>query len=184
MKTSYLRLFSLIAIFAMTLVSCSKDEAPTIDNNQQQNNNNNQNNAPEARFTLTQKDTGVAITEGKEIVFNEVNKSLYIKVKNNASETIKTKLLVNAMSGTDGSKMQMCYGLCSNGISVGTLYPTSGSPVVVAAGESSSGWDNGKQVAWDGTTTIVYDFEIVEIDDAGNRRTDVGSTKFKYVLKP
>ena len=183
MKTSYLRLFSLIAIFAMTLVSCSKDEAPTIDNNQQQNNNNNQNNAPEARFTLEQKDTGEAITEGKEIVFNAVNKSLYIKVKNKVNEELKTRLRVVSMTGTDGAKLRMCYGLCSNGVTAGALYPVGNAVIKVPAMGTTSGWDNCAQTQWDGSTTIEYLLEVLEVNDQGQPRTDVGSIKFKYVLK-
>ena len=187
MKTSSLRLFSLIAIFAMALVSCSKDEAPTIDNNSGNNQqNNNQNNAPEARFTLEQKDTGTAITEGKEIVFNEAGKSLYIKVTNKVNEEIKTRLKVISMTGTDGSKMRMCYGLCSNGVTAGGYYPVGNAVIKVPALGSTSGWDNGAHIdaTWAQTKpTIEYLMKIVECNDQGQELTDKGSISFKYVVR-
>ena len=129
-------------------------------------------------FTLETKH-GTPIPDGTVLVRTSVaqgdgtdapeNGLIYLKVKNNTANEVKTRLLCEDIINADGSNFRSCYGLCSNSITIGGWYPTNGT-VNIAASGNSSGWDNIWNKDDSGTNFPVdYKFALYEIDNGGNK---------------
>lgn len=55
--------------------------------------------------------------------FEYPDASFTYKIRNNISETIRVRVEVESFSGTDGSMMELCFGECYFGVSLGQSYP-------------------------------------------------------------
>ncbi len=118
---------------------------------------------------------GVEYTDNQTIEFSELTypeASLGFLIRNLTSEVIGVRIEVESMEGTDGSMMELCFGLCYSGITAGTSYPDNNAQPNVdinpgetqsAAGDHFFNSDPG-----DGTTPIEYTFKFYIADEDGD----------------
>jgi len=124
-----------------------------------------------AQFTLEDGE-GNLIADGTVLPFNvitypEASWDFYV---NNTSTTdnIKMKILFESAMNADGSMLELCFGLCYTGISVGQTFPTGNDWVEILPGEQTlPGNHIFNSDPGNGTDIIEYVFRYFQIDDSG-----------------
>lgn len=124
-----------------------------------------------AQFTLEDGD-GTLIPDGTILTFNtydDADASWEFHVNNvSDTETIRTKIEFVSAVNADGSLLELCYGLCYTGISIGQILPAGNDYVEILPGEQT-GFGNHiyNSEPGNGTDTVEYVFRYFEINDAG-----------------
>ena len=98
--------------------------------------------------------------------------SFTYKIRNNTSETIKVRVEVESFSGTDGSMMELCFGECYFGVSIGQSYPINqAQPYVYIAANSTQIADGDHFFNSDpgnGDVPVEYSFRFYMCDENGD----------------
>ena len=98
--------------------------------------------------------------------------SFTYKIRNNTSETIKVRVEVESFSGTDGSMMELCFGECYFGVSLGQSYPINqAQPYVYIAANSTQIADGDHFFNSDpgnGDVPVEYSFRFYMCDENGD----------------
>ena len=170
--TSPLIISALIAIFV--IFSCSEDEPGPVDQ--------------VVVLTYQVEDLeGNVFADNETIDFSTVvyeTATLNYKVRNTSSETIAMRIEVESMSGTDGSKMELCFGECYIGVTTGTSYPINPSSpnVNIEPGQTqlSSGDHFFNSDGGDGNTPVEYTFKFYLADEAGNQNGTAFRINYRY----
>ena len=118
---------------------------------------------------------GVEYTDNQTIEFSELTypeASLGFLVRNLTSGVIGVRIEVESMEGTDGSLMELCFGLCYSGITAGTSYPDNNAQpnVDINPGETqaTTGDHFFNSDPGNGTSLIEYTFKFYIADEEGN----------------
>ena len=94
------------------------------------------------------------------------------KVRNNTSETIRVRVEVESFSGTDGSMMELCFGECYFGVSLGQSYPINqAQPYVYIAADNTQIADGDHFLNSDlgnGDVPVEYSFRFYMCDENGD----------------
>ncbi len=137
-----------------------------------------------AQFTLEDAE-GNLIDDGTVLTFNvitypEASWDFYV---NNISTTdnIRMKILFESAINADGSLMELCFGLCYTGISVGQILPPGNDYVEILPGEQTpSGNHIFNSDPGNGTDIIEYVFRYYQIDTSGNEIGDPLTVTYRY----
>jgi hypothetical protein len=125
-----------------------------------------------AQFTLEDAD-GTLIPDGTILTFNTYeypDASWDFHVNNTSdSESIRTKIEFVSAINANGSMMELCYGLCYTGISIGQILPPGNDYVEILPGEQT-GFGNHiyNSDPGNGSDALTYVFRYFQIDDSGN----------------
>ncbi len=125
-----------------------------------------------AQFTLEDSD-GNLISDGGVIEFGvlgypDANWDFYV---NNTSTTdnIYVKILFENAVQADGSMMELCFGSCWTGLTIGNTYPPNDEYVEIAPGEQTGPGNHLlNSEAGNGTDLVEYVFRYYQIDQDGN----------------
>jgi hypothetical protein len=138
-----------------------------------------------AQFTVEDAD-GNQIVDGAVVAYNvttypEASLDFFV---NNTSQTdnIYTKIEFVSAVNADGSLMELCYGLCYTGITIGNSYPPDNEYVEIAPGEQT-GLGNHLYNAdpGNGTDVIEYVFRFYQVDQSGmNEIGDQLTMTYRY----
>jgi hypothetical protein len=102
---------------------------------------------------------------------------------NNASatETINMKIEFESAVGADGSNMELCFGECYTGITLGASYPTNPVQVSIApGGQTLPGNHFYNADPGNGTDVITYSFRFYQIDSNGDQVGDSLNVIYTY----
>ena len=129
---------------------------------------------------------GDLINEGDVVAFNVLTSPeayLDFFVRNLSATPINMKIEFVSAQNADGSEMELCFGLCYTGITIGNSYP--GGPDVITidpgqtqptAGDHFYNFDDG------GGNPVNYVFRFYHVDGAGNEIG--GDLSFTYRYDP
>lgn len=129
-----------------------------------------------AQFTLEDSE-GTLISDGTVIEFGvlgypDANWDFYVN-NTSATDEIYMKILFESAILADGSLMELCFGLCWTGITIGNLYPPNDEFVGIAPGEQTGlGNHLVNSEAGNGTDVVDYVFKYYQIDGSG---TEIGT---------
>lgn len=121
-----------------------------------------------SQFTLA-TDDGTPINDNDVFTFNSIAypyANLEFVVTNTAGNAIDVVITVETVTNTNGSLMELCFGLCYTGIVQGNSYPDT--PYHLEAGASSEPHGNHFLNTADGSQVITYLFRFHEVDGSGN----------------
>jgi len=127
-----------------------------------------------AQFTVATSD-GDPINDGDLFTYSSTqypNNSLEFVVTNTTNQDIDVVINVISITNTNGSGMEICFGLCYSGISAHTSYPTD-TPYHLAANSSSE--PHGNHIlnnATNGSMVLEYVLKFTQVDGSGN---EIGS---------
>jgi hypothetical protein len=135
-----------------------------------------------AQFTVEDHD-GNLIEDGDVVAYNSIvfeEASLEFFVNNTSTGEIRTRIEFVSATNADGSQMELCYGECYTGITIGENYPV-GFDVVIAAGDQT-GLGNHMYNAdpGNGTDVLDYVFRFYEVDAGGNEIGTPLSMTYRY----
>jgi len=103
--------------------------------------------------------------------FEYPDASFTFKIRNNISETIRVRVEVESFSGTDGSMMELCFGECYFGVSLGQAYPINqAQPYVFIAANDTQIADGDHFFNSDpgnGDVPVEYSFRFYMCDENG-----------------
>jgi hypothetical protein len=138
-----------------------------------------------AQFTVEDGD-GVPIMDGEVRSFNvyDVPAAKLDFFVNNTSSTdeIYTKIEFVSAVNADGSLMELCYGLCYTGISIGNSYPGGTDSVPIAPGaQTGPGNHFYNSEPGNGTDVVEYVFRFYQVDETGmNEIGDELTMTYRY----
>lgn len=105
--------------------------------------------------------------------FEYPDASFTYKIRNNISETIRVRVEVESFSGTDGSMMELCFGECYFGVSLGQSYPINqAQPYVFIAANDTQIADGDHFFNSDpgnGDDPVEYSFRFYMCDETGEQ---------------
>lgn len=93
-------------------------------------------------YAITLEDLqGNSYSDNHTLEFSSIDypdASFTYKIRNNTNETIRARVEVESLSGTDGSMMELCFGECYFGVNLGQSYPINNAQpyVYIAAGDT------------------------------------------------
>lgn len=128
-----------------------------------------------AQFTITDVN-GDEYDDGDVIsfaTFNDAAANFDFFVTNTGDDVIRTRILFESAENADGSGLELCYGLCYTGITIGNVYPPGDDSIDIEPG-ASTGQGNHIYNAVGGDQVISYVFKFYEVDEAGN---EIGESK-------
>jgi len=138
-----------------------------------------------AQFTVAKSDN-TPLTNGHILSFNSIvyaQAALALKITNTNANTINLKLKCTALTNTDGSLMEVCFGPdCYSGTIVNQVFPTS-TVVSVGSGQvnSTAHFTNGDAVG-NGNFPMDYTFKIYQVNGLGS---EIGTPfTFTYRYNP
>jgi hypothetical protein len=138
-----------------------------------------------AQFTV-EDDQGNPIEDGDVVTFNVTTypeASLDFFVNNtSATDDIYTKIEFVSAVNADGSMMELCYGLCYTGITIGNSYPPNNEYVEIApGGQTGPGNHFYNSDPGNGTDIIEYVFRFYQVDQSGmNEIGDELTMTYRY----
>lgn len=126
------------------------------------------------------------ISNNEVFTFNTINTDINTNtakvpftVTNNTAEDINIRIRVDEVSNTDGSNVQLCFGVCLSNIHVGTLLPTTTIPANSTTPSPDDHFLNGNA----GTDTglpVEYRITFVQADSDGNVIADLVTFTYRY----
>ncbi len=138
-----------------------------------------------AQFTVEDGD-GSPIVDGDIAVFDVAadfsESSLDFFVNNtSATDDINMKIEFVSALNADGTKMELCFGLCYTGIIIGQVYPPGSDVVTIApGGQTLPGNHMYNFELGDGVNPVEYVFRFYQVDGGGNEiGTDLSMT-YRY----
>lgn len=130
-----------------------------------------------AQFTV--EDTnGTTITEGQTVTFGEVgypegNFDFFV-LNPSTTDPIRMKIEFVSAVNADGSQMELCFGLCYTGITLGNIYPPNNEFVEIAPSSQTGPGNHMLNLdPGNGTDIIDYTFKFYEVDTDGT--TQIGT---------
>ena len=93
-------------------------------------------------YAITLEDLqGNSYSDNHTLEFSSIeypDASFTYKIRNNTNETIRVRVEVESFSGTDGSMMELCFGECYFGVTMGQSYPINNAQpyVYIASGDT------------------------------------------------
>lgn len=137
----------------------------------------------QAQFTVKDGSDN-PIVDGQVVEFAQATypeASLDFFVTNTGANPIRTKILFVSAVNADGSQMELCYGLCYTGITIGNIYPPASDYIEIQPGETTGQGNHFLNLAG-GTAIRDYVFKFFEIDNSGN---EIGTPiTFTYRYNP
>lgn len=124
-----------------------------------------------AQFTLEDSE-GSPVIDGDIIEFGvlgypDANWDFYVN-NTSSTEDIYMKIEFVSAVNADGSMMELCFGLCYTGISVGSSYPPSNDFVEIAPGEQTGPGNHlVNSEPGNGTDAVEYVFRYYQVDATG-----------------
>ena len=98
-----------------------------------------------------------------------------------ATETIRMKIEFVSAINADGSAMELCFGLCYTGITVGQSYPPNAEYVeILPGGQTLPGNHMYNADPGNGVDMVIYRFRFYQIDMAGNEIGDALNVYYRY----
>ena len=137
-----------------------------------------------AQYTV-EDDNGDPITDGYEVTYGvltypEASFDFYVN-NVSATETIRMKIEFVSAQNADGSSMELCFGLCYTGITIGQSYPPNADYVeILPGGQTLPGNHMFNADPGNGTDTIIYTFRFYQIDMTGNEIGDALTMTYRY----
>jgi len=124
-----------------------------------------------AQFTVEDSE-GNPINDGDVVAYNVITfpeASLDFFVNNTSTtDDIYTKIEFVSAVNADGSLMELCYGLCYTGITIGSSYPPNNEYVEIApGGQTGPGNHMYNADPGNGTDIIEYVFRFYQVDQGG-----------------
>ncbi len=122
-----------------------------------------------AQFTVAKSD-GTPINDGDIYTFGTTtypDNSIEFVVTNPTAQDMDVVINVVSITNTDGSGMEICFGLCYSGITAHTFYPTD-TPYHLTAGSSSE--PNGNHILnsiTNGALVLEYVLKFTQVDVNG-----------------
>lgn len=138
-----------------------------------------------AQYTV-EDENGNLLTDGDIISFNTIAPdadAIYNFYVNNTSTDTAIRMKIEFVSAlnADGSMMELCFGLCYTGITIGQSYPPNADYVEIAPGaQTPPGNHMANADAGNGTDVLDYLFRFYQIDNAGNEIGDSLSVTYRY----
>lgn len=127
-----------------------------------------------AQFTVETPD-GNEFTEGEVFTFGaltEPDAYLEFLVTNTSDADINARIEFVSATNADGSEMQICFGLCYTGTSIGQSYPIN-DVVVIEPGQTQTSTGDHFFNTSDGNGSIIdYSFRFYTVDDNDNEIGD------------
>ncbi len=135
-----------------------------------------------AQFTVATSD-GAPINDGDVFTFNTTNyphNSIEFVVTNPTNQDMDVVIFVESITNTNGSGMEICFGLCYSGVSTHTSYPTD-SPYHLAANSSSEPYGNHiLNNATNGSLVLEYVLKFTQVDGNGNQIGTPVTITYRY----
>jgi len=138
-------------------------------------------------ITVITQGNGGVINDGDSFTYNtlwslqqESLGKLNFRVANNTEETLNIQVRVDEITNSDGTNVQMCFGICLAEIEVGEFYP--GFNYGIAAGETSQVGDhfaNGN-AGIDTSSDVVYKLTFVKMSEDEQPLEDLVTFTYKY----
>jgi len=143
----------LLVLPFLMFTKCKKDEPATPET--------------QAHFKVTDIN-GVEIDNNHEFHFqlSDADRNLVLLIENTSDQTIHMKTRLVAVTGTDGSQMEFCFGNCYMGMELNKIYPEQTSLDV--SGNSTTPRD-AIHYANHTTAPASYTIEIFEVDGDGHQ---------------
>lgn len=138
-----------------------------------------------AQYTVEDHD-GNLLTDGDIISFNTIAPdagAIYDFYVNNTSTTDNIRMKIEFVSAlnADGTMMELCFGLCYTGITIGQSYPPNADYVEIMPGaQTPPGNHMANADPGNGTDVLDYLFRFYQIDTAGNEIGDPLSVTYRY----
>lgn len=124
-----------------------------------------------AQFTVEDQD-GNLIEDGDVVAYNSTvyeEASLEFFVTNtSAIDEIRTRIEFVSAINADGSQMELCYGECYTGITIGENYPVGFDIVIPVGGQTGLGNHLYNADPGNGSNVLDYVFKFYEVDGGGN----------------
>lgn len=122
-----------------------------------------------AQFTV-ESHAGDPILDGDVVAFNEVGAELPFYVYNTSSSNINMKIEFVSTGNGDPSMMELCFGLCYTGITVGHSYPGNQTGITIVPGQhqDSTGDHFLNTDPGNGSEVLDYVFNFYQVDDSGH----------------
>lgn len=138
----------------------------------------------QAQFTVRDSDNN-AIVDGDVVTYNQLTypeASLDFFVKNeSATDNIYMKIEFVSATNADGSMMELCFGLCYTGITIGNIYPPNADFIEIAPGEETlQGNHMYNSDPGNGNDVIEYVFRFFQIDTNGDEIGDDLTMTYAY----
>jgi len=135
-----------------------------------------------AQFNVETTD-GDPITDGSTVAFNSLDEAdaLSFFVNNESTDPINVKIEFVSAVNYDGTDMQLCFGLCYDPITVGSVYPPGNEVVTIQPGSNQG---NVGDKFWNyndgGGAEIDYNFKFFLVDGSGVPTGDELSFTYRY----
>ena len=133
-----------------------------------------------AQYTLEDSD-GNLIEDGDVITFNvlgypDANWDFYVN-NTSSSDNIYMKIEFVSAVNANGSMMELCFGLCYTGITIGNSYPPNNEFVEIAPGEQTGPGNHlVNSEPGNGTDAVEYVFRYYQVDATGNNEIGTSLT--------
>ena len=137
-----------------------------------------------AQFTV-EDDNGNAVVDGTVVTYGvltypEASFDFYVN-NTSATEAIRMKIEFVSAVNADGSSMELCFGLCYTGITIGQSYPPNAEFVeILPGGQTLAGNHMYNADPGNGTDILTYTFRFYQIDMAGNEIGDPLIVVYEY----
>lgn len=129
---------------------------------------------------------GDLINDGDVVAFNVLTypeASLDFLVRNLSASPINMKIEFVSAQNADGSEMELCFGLCYTGITIGNSYPGGQDVITINPGETQqTQGDHFYNFADGGGNPVNYVFRFYHVDAGGNETG--GDLSFTYRYDP
>lgn len=144
----------------------------------------------QVEYAITIEDSeGILISDNQVLEFNSVEypeASFTYKVRNNTTETIRVRVEVESFSGTDGSLMELCFGECYFGVSLGQSYPINNAQPFVYIGPGETQIADGDHFfnsdPGDGNIPVEYTFRFYISDENGDGVVSQAELQTDYTI--
>jgi len=129
---------------------------------------------------------GDPLTDGQTVTIGSAiapSPSLDFYVTNeNTTTDINMKIEFVSATNSDGSDLEICFGLCYTGVTIGQQYPINDVVVILPEQTQTSNGDHFKHIPAGSTDIITYVFRFYEVDGSG---TEIGDDlTLTYVYDP
>ena len=129
---------------------------------------------------------GDPITDGQTITIGssiapEANLPFFVTNENTTND-INMRIEFVSANNSDGSDLEICFGLCYTGVTIGQNYPINDAVVIAPQQTQTSSGDHFKHLPTGGSDVVTYVFRFYEVDGAGNEIGD--DLTFTYVYDP
>lgn len=140
-----------------------------------------------SQITLSFDGGNTTITNGQQYVSNALiapDNYLSLVISNGFNYDVYTQIKVVSIENATGTGLQLCVGsLCFGTIYAGTKYPTVLDNTIIIANSSNASYQDHFRLDTAGinpTLPVVYNFQLVQITEAGAEMSVITNFSFKY----